>query len=584
MVSRRSLMTVSFVITAVIYAVMLGAAPYVTLMEANRSVPMAMDLLRVQVREVEPQTAVVPPEPAAALASRPGSMEDLLTRADDSPQEAQALPEEGPPAEIPDLMERVASDPVAREHDLSHNPEAADRADAKIIEIARETARSEVDVPRRLVRPSPDRILEPGFYPALRSEAADPGDIPLEPATQGVNLLAQTANIPGGEGGAPVPAESAPPPPLPEPVRKAIERPMADVPLQREVEAAKTENDYAFLYNLVDIKISTYRPPGEELGYFELQIQPKTDEKLEILPKDITFVIDASRSMQQRKLDLAARGLSQVIQRLRSEDMFNLVIFRDTPAMLQQSRVPATEQNKAAALNQLKSLESRGQTDVYSAVHPVVMEPPRTGIPGIVLVVSDFRPTTGLQDNRTIINTLSNDNNLLNSIFAFGAGNTVNRYTMDLLAYRNKGRGRIAPNIESTATDLPVFFDEFSDPLLVDIRVDYGRIDKNAIFPKVIPDFYRKGAVTVYGRFDPKNDREFVMRMTGRAWNREKELVFRAKLADAAQGSASIPGNWAFAKSYHLIGEISRQGETPELLGQIRELSRKYNIRTTYDQ
>lgn len=584
MASRRALLTVSFVITAVIYGVMLALAPHVTMMEANRSALRAMDTLRVQVREVEPRTVAAPPEPSAAPSSRPGSMEDLLTRADETPLEAQTLPE-GPPAEIPDLMERVASDAVAREHDLSHNPDAAQRADAKIIEIARDMARSEVDVPRRLVRPSPDRIIEPGFYPALRSEASDAGEIPLEPASRGVNLLAQSISVPGEEGGgAPVRLEPVPPPPLPEPVRAAIERPLAGEPLRREVESVKSGSDYAFLDDLVDVRISTYRPPGEDLGYFELQIQPKSDGNIEVLPKDITFVIDASRSMQQRKLDLAARGLSQVIQQLRPEDMFNLVIFRDTPAMLNQSRVPATEQNKAAALNQLRSLESRGQTDVHSAVRPVVMEPPRTGIPGIVLVVSDFRPTTGLQDSRTIINSLSNDNNLLNSIFAFGAGNTVNRNTMDLLAYRNKGRGRVSPSIDRTAAELPLFFDEFSDPLLVDIRVDYGRIDQDTIFPKIIPDFYRKGAVTVYGRFDPKNDREFVMRMTGRAWNREKELVFRAKLEDAAQGSASIPGNWAFARAYHLIGEISRQGETPELIGQIRELSRKYNIRTTYDQ
>jgi hypothetical protein len=169
------------------------------------------------------------------------------------------------------------------------------------------------------------------------------------------------------------------------------------------------------------------------------------------------------------------------------------------------------------------------------------------------------------------------------SIFAFGGGRTVNQYMLDLLAYRNKGESYVTDQIDSIKSDLPDFFGELSDPILVECRTDYGSIDEDSVFPKQIPDFYKGRAVTVYGRFDPRNDREFAMRLTGRAGDRKKEVVFKADLSKAASGNADIAKEWAFRKIYYLIGETCRLGETPQLLEERRALSQKYDIKTSYD-
>ncbi|MBI4556107.1 MAG: hypothetical protein HY706_00865, partial [Candidatus Hydrogenedentes bacterium] len=128
------------------------------------------------------------------------------------------------------------------------------------------------------------------------------------------------------------------------------------------------------------------------------------------------------------------------------------------------------------------------------------------------------------------------------------------------------------------------FLERVNDPLLVHLEADYGQINETEVFPKDIPDFYRGRAVTVYGRFNPAQNKEFSMRLTGQAGTRKKELVFKTNLTKAATGDAEIARNWAFRKVYFLIGEICREGETPELLAELHELSRKYNIRTSYDE
>ncbi len=229
-------------------------------------------------------------------------------------------------------------------------------------------------------------------------------------------------------------------------------------------------------------------------------------------------------------------------------------------------------------------MESRGETNVYSGILPVISEPPRQGVPGIALVLSDGKPTTGIKDGRTLINALTAENSQHYSIYAFAGGRTINQHMLDLLAYRNRGEAAFTPQLDAIGKELPQFFSNLNDPILVDCAADFGGISENSVFPKQFPDFYRGQAFTVYGQFDPTRDREFAVRLTGDAGTEKKEVIFRADLTEAAHGDRDIARNWAFRKIYFLIGEMTRLGETPELLTELHTLARQYNIRTSYDE
>jgi Ca-activated chloride channel family protein len=268
---------------------------------------------------------------------------------------------------------------------------------------------------------------------------------------------------------------------------------------------------------------------------------------------------------------------------LRPEDYFNVVLFRDTPKFFQTQRVPATRESIDAAKKFLENLESKGETDIYQGILPVVQEQPRPNSPGIVIVLSDGRPTIGIRDSRTIINALSSDNRLRNTIFAFGGGNTVNRQMLDLLAYRNKGDADVVEDFNAIDDQFPNYFRRLNSPLLINLTADFGGINTKEVYPKIISDFYMDKPVTLYGRYDAAQDSTFVVRLTGHATTDQKEVIFKAKLNEATQGKENIAQRWAFQKAYYLIGEMSLQGETPELLSQLRGLSQQYKIRTSYD-
>jgi len=574
MLSRRAIFGLSVVIAVVAHAAFLAAAPRLTILRPSAVPRDFLDRFKVRLSDFVPSEADDPSRDAGGLASRPGSVRDLLTRTEEALRPS--TPDFASPAAVPDLETRVAHDLVPREHDLEQDRSILKRVDAEIVEITHDTARKNIEVARRLVRPSPDRILGPDEFPVLRTPMLDGAEVSLR-FGGGQSLL-------GGDAAAQAGGENAiTRPSALEPSEPPVDQLLARAAVADERAEARKESAYAFMDDLVNMKLDAYVRPGEKEGYFRLRIVPKDNQKIDVLPKDISFVIDASGSITQSKLAATVRGFNEAIGQLHAEDRFNIVVFRDSPTLFRPELAPASLENILAAKEFLNGLRARGETDVYQGIKPVIQEIPRPGIPGIVVVISDGRATAGVRDTRTIINELTADNNLRNSIFAYGGGSTVDRYMMDLLAYRNKGESHIIGNIDDIPADLPQFLRSINDPLLVDVRADYGQIDRQNVFPKTIPDFFRGKPVTLYGRFDPEKDRDFVLRLTGQAQDKSKEMVFRADLRAAETGDETIAHEWAFQRAYYLIGQISEKGESPELLAELRQLGEKYGVRTSYN-
>lgn len=591
MLRRRTLLLLSIALSVILHGALIGLAPRVPMLRIYAPAPEMVQRFKVRVTaEAPPAVQEEVPDPTRELATRPGSIEELLTREKEELRPSESLIDQE--VSIPDLAKRVASETLDREHALQIDEAVLRKVDARIIEISRDTARQDIQIARRHVRPSPMRILGEEEFPTMRTPGADlPEELlmldPLNPGGGFGGSQGETGPGDSAAGGAGPEKEELPSAggELEAPEEKLAILPDESLIGRREEIAkatAEAKEKYEFLDDLVDIEIATYRSPGDPLGYFRLDIVPKAGGSIEVLPKDVTFVIDASSSIAQPKLDNTVKGLRQALARLRPEDRFNLVVFRDTASGLERGFVEATPEEKEAALRFVEGLQSFGKTDVYSAIGPVVERTPREGIPGVVFLVTDGRPSTGMLDSRAIINAVTDKNAPRNTVLAFGGGNTVNQYLLDLLAFRNKGFSRVSPTWNDIPSDLPVFFGTVSDPILVDCRADYGRIVEDNVFPKELPDFFKGQGVTVYGRYNPEKNKDFAMRLTGAAGERNKEVIFRADLEEAETGDETIAKDWALRKIYFLIGEMTRLGPQPDLVAELDRLHREYGLKTSY--
>ncbi len=591
--SKRQIFIVCLGISMLLHALLLILAPQVTLLGERSPLEPRIDRIRIQLRDdiptPPPETVEEETESTPPLISRPGSVSDLLALRDEYiPAPMEDTP--AAPMATPDIAERVARNIPQLPFELERNPDLVNRVDARILEIREETARQDIEVPRRLVRPSTERLLDPNELPNLRSQLPESGEVPFAFRDQPQSLLFQElpdrgdselgrilgarpldTGIEGGDSGAGS-------------TGRGIDPGASFTGLGAAQRAAQDETPFEFWDDMLDIRLYTYLPEGQREGYFRLQITPKPDAAITALPRQVMFVVDCSNSMTQIKLNAIIRAMRRMIPTLYEGDTFNIVTFRDRPNFFKTEPIAGAPGAQEEALRFVGNLESRGSTDFYSALLPVVQQPVPANRVGQIFVVSDGHPTTGLQDARAIINGLTSDNNLNYRIFAIGGGNNVNRSLMDLLAYRNKGEVHISDTVAGLSDELPQFYEQFREPILTDPQANFAHIDTSGIFPRILSDLYRNRPLNIFGRYvDGAQDR-FVVRLSGRRGEERKEVLFQQAFSEAETGDAGIPARWAFQKAYHLIGEMSRQGETPELREALNDLGVLYNIRTSYDE
>ena len=185
MLSRKSILLLSIGLTLALYAAMLWIAPWVTLLESDRLAPRISTRFRVEFLDAPLETGaratgrqpegLRPAEISTVFGEDPGTLqvEDTLA---------------APPVETPQLTERMASESPDRSYDLAPESERIRNVDARILEIAQETARQDINIARRLIQPgihpargSAARTAQPRY----RTRGHCPGTGPAWPRTAG---------------------------------------------------------------------------------------------------------------------------------------------------------------------------------------------------------------------------------------------------------------------------------------------------------------------------------------------------------------------------------------------------------------
>jgi len=362
--------------------------------------------------------------------------------------------------------------------------------------------------------------------------------------------------------------------------------------IEREIESADLVDivtddyekirKYPPLDDLLTVRLFTYHRPGETRGYFRLAVQPRGDKKdVRIIPKDIIFVVDSSKSITQKKLNYYVEGLKLCLRSLNPRDRFNIVEFKSfTRKLAEKDVVPVTPEMIARAETFLSGLISEGATDVYKSLTQLVTVKPTPGRPRVIFLVSDGRPTTGIRKNREIINEVTRLNNLYASIFTFAGGEKINTSLLDLLSYRNRGSQRFETNDRRIPDALFRFYVEFSSPILMNPRFNFGSLDSTEVYPKILPDLYLSTGLEMFGRFE--GEKEFSMQLLGEADGQTKEYVLQQGLTGKDNGAERIAQQWGHRKIYYLEGQVVLKGESQQILSLIQKLSADYSVQTSY--
>ncbi len=416
--------------------------------------------------------------------------------------------------------------------------------------------------PRRVV-PAVERV-------AAAPDIVEPTPLPsAEPVAVGRPSAAGTGR--GAEPG-PMPAASptdappvAPPPPPPRtPAQTAIEPGMAPTAAPAgEVARASRESGpdvtgMSPIEHLLRLEVTAWTPPDEPAWrYVNIEICRAAEEVLPVLPRDLFLVQDCSASMTAAKVAACRQGLHGALRTVADVDRFDLMSFRETVTRCFGEWMPANATVRARAGWFIEQMESRGMTDVYGALDTLRSLPSEPGRPVIAVIVTDGRPTVGLQDNFEIIQRFTDDNDGRVSVFAVGAGGGVNRFLLDFLSYKNRGASRIVEDLSVLPDALVRWVASLARPVLTDLSYRLSGLGEEEVFPRRLTHLYLDRSLVLHGRV-PASAPPAGIRILGRSGTKSYDMVFSLDFDSAAPGDHRLRDEWVRQKLSWLVGEHIR--------------------------
>lgn len=303
------------------------------------------------------------------------------------------------------------------------------------------------------------------------------------------------------------------------------------------------------------------------------------------LPKDIVFVVDRSGSMDGEKMDQARSALQFILERLNPEDRFSIVGFDDQMLVFSPTLQPTTRAVLDEAQLFVSQLEARANTDLERALQTGLAIFERSELRAqaskVVVFLTDGLPTAGFVDEETIADLVDQTNDRINArLHVFGVGYDVNTHLLDRLAEDNQGSVTyVQPGVSVEAT-LVLFYEQIAAPLLTDVVVEFEGLRTTDLHPRQIPDIYQGSSVILTGRFSAAEP-DITIRVRGRSGDQSLEFVYTYD-CEQVRSYDFVPRLWATRQIGYLLDQVRTQGETEELVSEIRALGLAYGLVTPY--
>ena len=324
----------------------------------------------------------------------------------------------------------------------------------------------------------------------------------------------------------------------------------------------------------------------DEDGYFLFMFSPNPDQFQEnIVPKDIVFVIDESGSMRGDKIVQAKDALKLILQQLHEEDRFTIVPFSTHVRKFSQLLKVANSSNIIDATRYVDGIRASGGTNINQALLDalnILRNTAKSESVKVIVFLTDGKPTSGVTGEDDIVNNVRNANvehEVDARIFAFGVGYNVNTHLLDKISSQNHGATIYVTPDESIEMALTDFYGQISSPVLTDITLDFTGINVFETYPDVLPDVFKGSQITLAGRYSQAENIRVYLNGTTREGRAEYTFEFDV---DDTKPHDFVPRLWATRKIGYLLDEIRLEGETEELVDEIKELGLEFGIVTPY--
>lgn len=342
-------------------------------------------------------------------------------------------------------------------------------------------------------------------------------------------------------------------------------------------DTGKKNRDFVLRYALTGraVESGLLLHKGKDENFFMLMVQPpQTVEIPNIVPREFIFIVDVSGSMGGQPLAIAQRLMDSLFTSLRPQDKFNIMMFSGGQSVLGEQSLPATKENIAKAAMFLRSGYGGGGTELLPALRRALAMPSDSGYSRSFVAVTDGYVTIEREAFKLVRQSLNNAN-----IYAFGIGNSVNRFLIEGLARA----GNADPMIVTNWNEAPAMADKFKRyieaPVLTDIKVDFGKLNVYDVDPQSIADVTSQRPIVVFGKWRGKP--EGAVKLTGSGANGAYSVNVDVEAAPIRPENSALRYLWARNR----IGMIEDESNNNPLANEqkiITDIGLKYNLLTKF--
>jgi Ca-activated chloride channel family protein len=319
-------------------------------------------------------------------------------------------------------------------------------------------------------------------------------------------------------------------------------------------------------------------------GHFELLVQPPQLELDALVGRrEMIFVVDRSGSMSGVPLALAKLTVREALGRMRPVDTFDIVGFAHETERLFGTPRPANQHNLVLAERFIDGMQAGGGTVMAGAVEAALA--PELAAGGVRYV---FFVTDGFIGNETQIYLAAQDlveraavGGGRSRVFGIGIGAAPNRALITDLSGAGDGVPLYVSNREHPDEVVDEYYRYVDHPVLEDLRVKWGGLDVDSIYPIELPDLFASHTVVMHGRYRGKLHGQ--VRVTARVPGKSDKIEITVDVSPSVADDRILSTLWARAKIADLTAATWDLGlDSLEAERAITELGLQHHLVTAY--
>lgn len=231
--------------------------------------------------------------------------------------------------------------------------------------------------------------------------------------------------------------------------------------------------------------------------YLLAVIAPPKPDVVARKPRDVSFIIDTSGSMEGVSIHQARIALSTAVDALDPQDRFDVIRFDDhTERLFSESRAASID-NKRTALRYIEQLQSRGGTMMRPALETALSGSGHPESNRQIVFLTD-----GAVGNEAELFGLVSNRLGTSRLFTVGIGPAPNSWFMRKAAEFGRGLHLQVDRPEEAAAAIGRLYDKIARPSLTDIAVLADATAPSDMFPARLSDLYAGDPIVAVMRFD----------------------------------------------------------------------------------